>query len=248
MGLLDDCKQYFGTDDLYEVLGAKKDSKDNEIKSAYRKQSLKVHPDRAEDKDKESAKRAFQTLSKVHFILSDKNLRETYDETGIIPSDDSIESKADWSEYWRLLFPKLTVKDVENFMNKYIGSEDEKNDLKTYYNRFKGDMDLIYQCVIGFDEIRTRDMIQNMIDNKEVEEYENFSNEAKEKREKRAKRAIKEAKLAEKESKKVKSTEDDLVLAIRSRNKGGFDDMIANLEAKYGNDNKKAKNKTSKRK
>jgi len=251
MGLLDDCKQYFGSNDLYEVLGVKSDAKDNEIKSAYRKQSLRVHPDRAEDKDKEVAKRAFQTLSKVHYILSDKSHRQTYDETGIIPSDDSFESKADWSEYWRLLFPKITLKDVESFLNKYIGSEDEKNDLKTYYNRFEGDMDSISQCMIGFDETRTRELIQQLIDVEEVPEYENFVNESTDKREKRSKKAAKEAKLAEKEAKKMKSSEDDLALAIKTKNKSGFDDLIAGLEAKYGGNQKKSsknKTKTSKRK
>ncbi|CAG2122071.1 unnamed protein product, partial [Medioppia subpectinata] len=170
MGLLDDCKQYFGTDDLYQVLGAKKTSRDNEIKTLYRKQSLKVHPDRAEEADKDVAKRRFQTLSKVHFILSDKSLRETYDETGIIPTDDSFESKADWTEYWRLLFPKITPKDIDDFLDKYVGSEDERNDLKTYYVRFEGDLDVITQYMFCFDEIRSRELIQEMIDNEEVPE------------------------------------------------------------------------------
>jgi hypothetical protein len=51
---------------------------------------------------------------------------ETYDETGLIPDDHSFESSADWDQYWRLLFPKMTVKQMDTFLNKNIGSEDEK--------------------------------------------------------------------------------------------------------------------------
>lgn len=235
---------------MYEVLGISKEANDADIKKAYRKQSLKVHPDRADEKDKETATRAFQTLSKVHFILTDKNHRQTYDETGIVPSDDSFESKADWQEYWRLLFPKVTVKDIDNFLKKYTDSDEEKQDLKKFYLRFKGDMDSISQCIIGFDEERTRKMIQEMIVNEEVPKFANFVNESETKRQKRAKRAAKEAKLAEKESKKVKSGDNDLALAIRSRAQNGFEDMIANLEAKYANNDKKGKTKSkgSKRK
>jgi len=250
MGLLEDCKQYFGTDDLYAVLGVKKGAKDSAIKSGYRKQSLKVHPDRADDGDKEVAKRAFQTLSKVHFILSDKTLRETYDETGIIADEDSFESSADWSEYWRLLFPKITEQDISSFLDKYIGSADETNDLKEYYMRFEGDLDSISQCVIGFDENRTRELIQGLIDAEEVPEFEAFVNESAVKRQNRVKRATKEAKMADKESKKLKSksSDDNLVLAIRSRAQNSFDDMIANLEAKYSNNKTTKSPKKSKRK
>jgi len=53
--------------DYYEVLGVKKDVSDAEIKTAYRKQALKWHPDRnkspeASDKFKENNK-AFEVLS-----------------------------------------------------------------------------------------------------------------------------------------------------------------------------------------
>lgn len=63
---LDDCQDYFGTKSLYEVLGLpNKTATQAEITSAYRKTSLKVHPDRAPEDKKEHAKKAFQTLTKV---------------------------------------------------------------------------------------------------------------------------------------------------------------------------------------
>ena len=35
--------------------------------------------------------------------------------------DDIIDQDRDWCEYWRLLFPKITVKDIEEFEKKYKG-------------------------------------------------------------------------------------------------------------------------------
>lgn len=52
------------------------------VKRAYYKQSLKVHPDRASDEEKENATEKFQTLGKVYSILSDGEKRKIYDETG----------------------------------------------------------------------------------------------------------------------------------------------------------------------
>ncbi len=121
------------------------------------------------------AKRAFQTFNKIHYILSDKSLRETYDETGLIPRDDSFQSSADWDQYWRLLFPKMTVKDIDTFLHKYIGSEDEKKDLKNIYIRFRCHLDLISQSHIAFDEDRTRQLLLLMIRDKEVHNLTLFS-------------------------------------------------------------------------
>lgn len=66
MEFLQECQDYFGTKNLYEILDLSKTAKLSEIKSAYRKKSLKVHPDRVQiESQKESAKRAFQILTKV---------------------------------------------------------------------------------------------------------------------------------------------------------------------------------------
>ncbi len=52
------------------------------VKRAYYKQSLKVHPDRVGEEEKENATEKFQTLGKVYSILSDSEKRKIYDETG----------------------------------------------------------------------------------------------------------------------------------------------------------------------
>lgn len=49
MGLLERCRELFGTTDLYGVLGISKQANDSEIRRSYYKVSLQVHPDRAPD-------------------------------------------------------------------------------------------------------------------------------------------------------------------------------------------------------
>lgn len=233
MGLLEDCLQYFGSKNLFEVLGVTKEAKEADVKKSYRRLSLKYHPDRCQDEHKkEEMTKIFQTLSKVHFILSDEEKRSFYETTGLVDKEDCLDSEADWDDYFRNLFPKVTKKDIDSFMEKYIGSEEEREDVKKYYTKFEGDMDIIYEHLIAFDEDRTREIIQEMIEAGEVEPFRAFTHEPKSKRNKRAKKSEKEAK----EAKKIKLAEsEDLVKAIQSRSKGNFDSMIASLEAKYAN-------------
>ena len=44
--------------------------------------SLKVHPDRVSESEKEEATLKFQTLGKLYSILSDKDKKAIYDESG----------------------------------------------------------------------------------------------------------------------------------------------------------------------
>lgn len=122
-------------------------------------------------------------------------------------------------------------------MEKYIGSEEEVEDVKKYYVKCEGDMDLLQEYLIGFDEERTRTLINGLIEKGELEAYDKFVNEPQKKRKQRQKRAEKEAKAA----KKVKlADENDLVSAIQHNSKANFDHMISSLEAKYGKPGRKS--------
>ena len=57
---LDEVEQCFGTRDLYAVLGLEKSAKDSELKRAYHRLSLRVHPDRVTPEEVEEATRKFQ--------------------------------------------------------------------------------------------------------------------------------------------------------------------------------------------
>ncbi|KAK3578911.1 hypothetical protein CHS0354_035532 [Potamilus streckersoni] len=81
-GLFESCRALFETDNLYAVLKIKETATDNEVKKAYHKLSLKVHPDRVASSEKELATQKFQILGKVYSILSDPETRKIYDETG----------------------------------------------------------------------------------------------------------------------------------------------------------------------
>eukprot|EP00069_Balaena_mysticetus_P014368 bmy_08669T0 len=60
MGLLELCEEVFGTADLYQVLGVRREASDGEVRRGYHKVSLQVHPDRVGEGDKEDATRRFQ--------------------------------------------------------------------------------------------------------------------------------------------------------------------------------------------
>lgn len=239
MTLLDEVEKYFGTRNLYEAIETTKDASETTIKKAYRKSSLKCHPDRVAEKEKEFATQKFQVLAQIHFILSHEERRRLYDDQGIIANEDGLEGEADWDSYWRLLFPKVTTNDINNFMDSYIGSSEELTDLIKVYERCKGDMDKIYQIHMSFDEDRTTEQIKKLIEEGEIVEYEKFTNESQAKKDRRRKRLEREAVQAKKIINK-KSAEDDksngtddLVAMIQKRRGNEFDNMIARLEQRY---------------
>ena len=68
----DDKKNY------YKIWGVKKDTKDGEIKKAYRKIALKWHPDKNPN-NREEAEEKFKKINEAFSVLSDTNKRRQYD-------------------------------------------------------------------------------------------------------------------------------------------------------------------------
>ncbi len=66
--------------DYYEVLGVSRDVTDQELKSAYRKQALKYHPDR--NPGDHAAEEKFKQASEAYQVLSDADKRAAYDRYG----------------------------------------------------------------------------------------------------------------------------------------------------------------------
>ncbi len=66
--------------DYYEVLGVSRDASDQELKSAYRKQALKYHPDR--NPGDHAAEEKFKEASEAYQVLSDGDKRAAYDRYG----------------------------------------------------------------------------------------------------------------------------------------------------------------------
>lgn len=66
--------------DYYEVLGVSRDASDQDLKSAYRKQALKYHPDR--NPGDRAAEEKFKEASEAYQVLSDADKRAAYDRYG----------------------------------------------------------------------------------------------------------------------------------------------------------------------
>lgn len=60
MGFLESVEEEYATRDLYRVLGLTKDCSESEIRRAYHKLSLKVHPDRVDPESIEESTKKFQ--------------------------------------------------------------------------------------------------------------------------------------------------------------------------------------------
>lgn len=184
MSFFESLETHFGTRDLYEVLRLTKAASESEIKRAYRKKSLEVHPDRAAEGDKATATVKFQCLSRVYTVLSDQDKRALYDESGEV-DDDVVVQERDWDAYWRLLFQKITVEDIAEFEKNYKGSEEEVNDLMSAYLDYQGDMDAILEnvlCATVDDDERFRGIIEQLISTEDLPKFPAFANEGKKKK------------------------------------------------------------------
>lgn len=244
-GLLDLCEKYFGAREFYEVLKIPKTADQKQVKKAYHKLSLLVHPDRVEESVKVEATEKFKVLGRIHSILSDNDKRKIYDETGEFDEESDEAVMRNWADYWRTLFKPITVKDIKDYEETYKGSEAEIKDLKRAYMDSKGNMDYILEAVPFTncdEEPRLHDIIQDLIAQKEVPEYKAFTQEDEKKKQRRRRKWAKEAEEAERleeEKKASKDGMDSLVLAIQSRNKNRgeqsenfFDSLIEKYSAK----------------
>ncbi|KAF6778913.1 hypothetical protein AHF37_01744 [Paragonimus kellicotti] len=248
--LLAECEKYFHCSNLYDVLGVQKDCKPAELRKAFYKSSLLHHPDRQTEESKAKATRQFQILSKVYSILSDAEKRCVYDETGVVDEDDAVASRTydDWFNYWKMIFPHVTTKQIDDYCVQYKGSDQELNDLADIYERCKGDMDVILETLIlssYSDEERIRKLIDGLIKEGRIQSYENYTMENPQKAARRAKRALKEERLFKMEQrKKIKQSEQvdpedgessliSAILANREQRLKSTENLLDRLTEKY---------------
>ncbi|KAF0722476.1 hypothetical protein AaE_009947 [Aphanomyces astaci] len=234
---LEQIRVHFGHTDLYKILHVKQSATESELKTAYRKQALKHHPDK--NLDNADATEKFQLLCTIHAVLSNADARALYNETGEIDADTSADTKSfnDWVEYWRALFPPLTENDITSFEATYRGSDDETQDLLQAYEKYKGKWQNILDVVIlarDEDVDRFADIIQAAIDDGSVPLFPAF----------KKKPTVVVKKRSQKKMDAEAKAADDLMAQIRGRNgpsaamakrSANLDSLVAKLEGKYDN-------------
>lgn len=71
------------TKSLYEVLGVDKSASQEDIRKTFLKLARQNHPDKGGDEEK------FKELVRANEVLSDENKRRMYDQTGVVPGEES---------------------------------------------------------------------------------------------------------------------------------------------------------------
>ncbi|XP_058207656.1 chaperone protein dnaJ 6-like isoform X1 [Rhododendron vialii] len=219
---------------LYEVLGVEKTASQQEIKKAYYKLALRLHPDK--NPGDEAAKEKFQQLQKVISILGDEEKRALYDQTGCVDDADlSGEAVNNLKEFFRTMYKKVTEADIEEFEANYRGSDSEKNDLIELYNKYKGHMNRLFCSMLcsdpKLDSHRFKDILDEAIasgDLQSTKAYQKWAEQVS---------ATKPPTSPLRRRDKSKKESEDLYAIIsqrRNQRKEQFDSFFSSIVSKYG--------------
>ena len=229
------------TKDLYSLLGVKKTATTTEIRKAYRRLVSLCKPDKNKKDSKASSK--FSNISRAFKILSNAESRKIYDETG--EYDEENQGEINISEtltYFRKIY---SPKDIEDFEKKYVGSEDEEEDLINFYNENGGDITKILEWIPfskNEDLERYIKIYEKLFKKKTLKKNKKFE-DSKDKV-KFIKEDPKEAKEANKEMNRLTKQ------MTGKKRKGDNEDYMDNLEKKYTKekkDNEELKEKKAKK-
>ena len=76
--------------DYYNILGVNRNASDDEIKKAYRKLAVKLHPDKQagkSDAEKKEAEEKFKDVNEAYDVLSNPEKKQRYDQFGTVDED-----------------------------------------------------------------------------------------------------------------------------------------------------------------
>ncbi|KAL8232696.1 hypothetical protein R6Q57_002474 [Mikania cordata] len=221
---------------LYEILGVERTASQQDIKKAYHKLALRLHPDKNPNDEASNAKEKFQQLQKVVSILGDEEKRSLYDQTGCVDDADIAgDVVQNLKDLFRSMYKKVTEADIEEFEAGYRGSESERKDLIDLYKKYKGHMNRLFCSMLcsdpKLDSHRFKDIIDDAISAGELQSTKAYQKWAKQ---------VPDTKpptnpLCHKE--KSKNESDDLYAIISQRQsdrKSSLDLMFASLASKYG--------------
>ncbi|KAJ7536004.1 hypothetical protein O6H91_12G053300 [Diphasiastrum complanatum] len=226
---------------LYEILGVEPTASQEEIKKAYHRLALRLHPDK--NPGDQNAKEKFQALQSVIAILGDSETRKVYDQTGSLEDAElSGERTQDLYEYFRTLYKKVTEEEIEKFASSYRGSVEEEKDLKELFVKCKGDMNRVFNMLMcsdsKLDSHRFKDIFDSAIASGELKERKIYRTWAADV----AKQPVPSnpLKLASKRKSKEEPAS-DLITLISSRGKQRMESCFSALEAKYANNGKNSR-------
>ncbi|KAI4300746.1 hypothetical protein L6164_034086 [Bauhinia variegata] len=219
---------------LYEVLGVERTASQQEIKKAYHKLALRLHPDK--NPGDEEAKEKFQQLQKVISILGDEEKRALYDQTGCIDDADLAgDIVQNLRDFFRTMYKKVTEADIEEFEANYRGSGCEKNDLLSLYKEYKGKMNRLFCSMLcsdpKLDSHRFKDIIDEAIAAGELKATKAYQKWAKQ---------VSETKPPTSPLRRAKSNKESetglfAIISLRQKErKDRIESMFSSLISKYG--------------
>ncbi|KAI4382049.1 hypothetical protein MLD38_008058 [Melastoma candidum] len=222
-----------GEKSLYEIIGVDRTATQQEIKKAYYKLALRLHPDK--NPGDEDAKEKFQQLQKVISVLGDEEKRSLYDQTGCV---DDAELAGDvvqnLHEYFRAVYKKVTEADIEEFAANYRGSDSEKSDLINLYNECEGNMKRLFCSMLcsdpKLDSHRFRDIIDEAIASgvlKSTKPYKKWSKQVSE-----MEAPVDPLRIIRGKSKKGEDLQ-SMILQRRGDRKEKFESMFSSMMSKY---------------
>ena len=198
--------------DLYKLLNINKTSTKEEIRKNFRKLVLIIHPDKNPNDPNASEK--FRNLKNAYKILMNDEKRKIYDETGEYDENEDGTIDIDNTyNYYREIYPRLKIEDIENFSIKYRESDMEKEDLINFYNDNNGDITLLLEAIPlsrNNDVERFIKIYEDLIKKKKIKKFDLFI---------KSKRNIKLLDEDEDEKKEAEDTLNDLKQQIMLNHK-----------------------------
>lgn len=237
----------------YEVLGVPKDATPLEIKKAYKRLSLKFHPDKVQQAGNAVDHDTFAKIQFAYSIVSDSIKRQRYDRTGSLANlGDEDDEYFDWKEYFLSMHDKITIDMIDEDRKRYQGSDEERQDIVQNFIYYEGDFLKLFEVIphLEFDEDaeqRVFSIVESAVnDNPDLDmsvtkPWEKYKKSRKTKVRQMLKRLAKEAKESEKLAASIKDkgsrrldSEADLKAIIQGRQNNRMDSLIGKLESKYG--------------
>jgi DnaJ family protein C protein 9 len=221
----------FGEKTIYEILEVESTASTEDIKKNYKKLALKYHP------DKGGSAEHFKALSVAHSILSDPEKRKQYDETGNLDQEDTSQEFEHWYEYFRNLFPKLTISKINEFSGKYKGSDEEKTDVITEYEKHSGDLKKIMDSVILAEEEDTEricTIIDAAIDAKTLKSTAKYVKSRAAVEKSLSQQPTKRKRKSSAEAEERAADELAQLIANKNKGKGSAHSVMSGIFAKYG--------------